>query len=359
MRAHRKLSKKGTDASVASLRAKTGLSLFLRASSKCANAYVLPLVALVVVLMACAAAGASDTIHDFKKVWQGEKLRHTFVLSNDSAKPLKLNRVRSSCVCVSVEDHPSEIPAQQSGKITLSVDTAPLDGRFVFSVTVMTDSAKKPIVQLKLVGDVRSALTVNPKRVVIAGARFGQETKEQVVRLVPAEGTKVDVLGIRSKSPHIEARLLEVSGLEAWDLIVKLRPDCPVGNLRTEVIVDIEHEKQKTVSVPVNAVVKSDVEVLPGVVSFGGITDKDEATRYEKALILRSFSKGDLKIEDIKVTPAGYLKVSFEERSKKEYTIKLVLTKVPPSGEFKGQMEIRTNSVGQPKISVPVRAFVE
>ena len=110
---------------------------------------------------AAPAAIAPEPIWDAGFVARGARVAHEFVLRNAGVEMLQVREVRPSCGCT-VVDYDAAIPAGGEGKVRVELDSEGLSGAVAKEVSVFTNDAANPIIQLTIRALVRAALDVQP-----------------------------------------------------------------------------------------------------------------------------------------------------------------------------------------------------
>ena len=305
------------------------------------------------------AAVVVEPVVDAGEVPVGEEVEATFEIRNDGTAPLEITQVRPACGCT-VADYDELIAPGETGRVRATVDTTSILGPNAKAVTVFTNDAASPRIQLTIKSDVRPFLSVEP-----GYARFtsfvrneGDQTASQLLSAPDFDG--LEVLGVESPQPWIEvefreAREDERSGEAAgrqWRIDVTLTRDAPVGPVADRVLVRTNHPEQETVEIPVSGFVRPVVAVSPSGVDFGRVDPEEE---QQWGILVRNFGSAPLRIEGVSSDVAG-LRIEVEPIEEGE-RYKLVFTPTADLGEgpFDGTVELVTNLPQQPTISVEVR----
>jgi hypothetical protein len=91
-----------------------------------------------------------ETSFDFGEVKQGEKVEHTFRVSNEGKSPLVLRKVRTSCGCTASKPDKEVIQPGESANIPVSFNTRGRNGRQNQSITVYSNDPKKSTMLLRI-----------------------------------------------------------------------------------------------------------------------------------------------------------------------------------------------------------------
>ena len=103
------------------------------------------------------AAGAVITFaeyeHDFGKVREGRKVRHTFTFENTGSESLVIQSATTTCGCTVPRYDRKPIAPGKGGKLEVEFDTSGRDGMQIKTVTV-NSNATVPVVILKITAEV-------------------------------------------------------------------------------------------------------------------------------------------------------------------------------------------------------------
>ncbi|EMS81412.1 DUF1573 domain-containing protein [Desulfotignum phosphitoxidans] len=124
-----------------------------------------------------------DKDFDFGEIIEGEVVTHAFVIFNQSTKPLRILKVKTTCGCTTAEK-PDRIEPGQKGHVTVKFHTRGYGGRNVIKNThVTTDDPDQKLIVLTIKGRVTRFARILPDRLLLRGVA-GKEIKG-LVRIVP------------------------------------------------------------------------------------------------------------------------------------------------------------------------------
>lgn len=305
------------------------------------------------------AAVVLEPVVDAGQVPVGEEVGASFEIRNDGTAPLEITQVRPACGCT-VAEYDEVIPPGGTGRIRAMVDTTSILGPNAKGVTVFTNDAANPRIQLTIKSDVRPFLSVEP-----GYARFTSfvrherdQTASQLLSASDFDG--LEVLGVESPQAWIEVDYREAEGDERtdeaagrqWLIDVTLTRDAPVGPVADQVLVRTNHPVQDTVEIPVSGFVRPVVAVTPSDLDFGRVDPEEE---QQWGILVRNFGSAPLQIEGVRSDVAG-LQIQVEPIEEGQ-RYKLLFTPTPDLGEgrFDGTVEVVTNLPQQATVTVEVR----
>lgn len=94
--------------------------------------------------------------YDFGKIKKGDKVEHTYEISNTGDKPLIISAVKPGCGCTAPTYTKEPIMPGQKGKVTLSFDSSSFDGMVHKEAEVFANVDRTPIV-LTFTADIQNA----------------------------------------------------------------------------------------------------------------------------------------------------------------------------------------------------------
>jgi len=116
-------------------------------------------------------------IHDFKNVFEGEILRHTFEVMNQGDEDLEIERVKPECTC-SVAHFDPLIPPNGQGKITVEIETKGFQGSERWVARIFSNDPKWKEAVLDLRANVKPVITITGAPVFLGGRKKAPMTGE-------------------------------------------------------------------------------------------------------------------------------------------------------------------------------------
>jgi hypothetical protein len=227
------------------------------------------------------------TSHDFLGVARGSKVQHVFRLKNLYKEDVHISNVRSSCGCTSAEFTKDTLKTHETGEIIATFNTRAFTGERSATITVSFDKPYNAEVQLKVSGYIRTDVVLQP-----AGVEFGSvdagSPMERRIQIEYAGRPDWRITAIKAPSAYISAEAIEVrrsANQVAYDLIVRLAPDAPVGYLKDELILVTNDSRETQLPVDVEGQVVAPISVSPASLFLGVLEPGQTVT---KLLIVRA-----------------------------------------------------------------------
>ncbi|MEK6674445.1 MAG: redoxin domain-containing protein [Planctomycetota bacterium] len=291
--------------------------------------------------------------HDFGTMWAGPDLKHEFVIRNEGVGPLEITKVRPACGCTIAGEYPKTIAPGESGKFPFSIKSDKLRNRFEKTVTVSSNDPTTPDLQLKLAGEVKRYVDVTPATVNFAKVA-GKDQKEQKVAIVNNGETPLKLtLNPPAEGEKFKYELVETTPGKNWDFVVRMPPPYETGQWRSTAVLTTDNQNQKTVEVPVLAIVPERLEVQPAELTVAGPGGKPAPKR-----LLRFTNYGETPAKVTKAECSDEkVKVSVtEETEGKAYRVDVEWPGDYVAPEGGAIVTLHTDDAKQPKIAVPIKA---
>lgn len=295
-------------------------------------------------------------IKDVGTVPKGEKIIQDFEIRNDGSVPLEITDVKPACGCT-VASYDRTVAPGTVGRVHLVVDTVNFTGPIAKGVTVLTNDAANPQMELTIRAKVEPYVAVKPgfaRYTIVRG-----EAKEGTIvqTLFAPDGTPMDVLKVDSPWPYLSVSFREAQEgerlpdvkVKQWRVETKLSSDAPVGPLAGYVTVHTSHAKQKLVEIPVSGFVRPVLAVTPARADFGKIDVKEPQRRV---LDVKNFATEPIKVIGVD-SPGQGVEAKVEPLEEgREYTVRLTLGPAMAKGPFHGKLTIHTDSPKSPVLEV-------
>ncbi len=197
-----------------------------------------------------------ETLYNFAPLYEGEEIKHDFVVHNQGGAPLVITNVHPDCGC-SVASNPGQIPAGGRAVISVAVNTTNRGGGMLRKgFTVFTNDHASARVRLEVAGEVKAYLTIEPKFVRLSGVI--NQPLRQNIRITPTEGHVFTITEINIKqnsSLRYELKPLGQDTKAGYELVVENSCETP-GNYRDLISIRTDNTAKPLISIPVFISVK-------------------------------------------------------------------------------------------------------
>ncbi len=199
------------------------------------------------------------TSHDFGTVAKGAKVEHRFALENIYEEDVHILSVSSSCGCTTPTISKRVLKTWEKAEILAKIDTRGYYGRKDATLTVLLDVPdlhlpSRPEVRLQVHTYIRSDIVVQPGSVQFASIPHGTSASRKVT-ISYAGRSDWQIQKVETGNPHLEAKVVRAAsappGQVAYELLVKLKDDAPVGYIRDQLILVTNDVRVRSARVPI------------------------------------------------------------------------------------------------------------
>ena len=298
--------------------------------------------------------------HDLGVLYEGSKVERTLSLRNVGTEDLVISQVRPSCTCLQAELLKTTAAPGDGGGIILTFDTAGLRGAQQYAVYVHSNDPVSPIVQVRVSASIKpTKLLVSTRRVEFGDVDANLGAMREIYIKDPGDGS-LEVEEVVSDSPVLHASFVATGrgqGEERiFPVLLTLRPDLPLGAFEASITIVSNHPKEPSLRIPVFARVKGDIEVSREAL-FLGLVKRGEGA--SGTLSLRARTGAGFGVDSVR-TSSDFITADLSSGDPRmDYVVTVGLSETAPPGPVRGEVVIRTDSPRQPRIVVPVGAFVD
>jgi hypothetical protein len=120
-----------------------------------------------------------ETVYDFGKVVEDQKLSHTFTISNQGGEPLRIENVDPDCACTAA-DYSRVIAPGKQGILTLTIKPYSVVHGFNKKTRVRFNDPECPLVVFTLKGVAQPFIEIKPSHIVRLRGAPGDNLQGQV-----------------------------------------------------------------------------------------------------------------------------------------------------------------------------------
>lgn len=299
---------------------------------------------------------AEDLSWDFGRVESGAALEHKFALRNTGSAPLRIENVQISSKEVKVRI-PQTIAPGETGELTAKIDTQDVAGPWQWRIMLQTSDETRPVLAYTIAAYVYAPLEVDPLELFFS--LYDDETVAKDVTLTNHQAAPLAITGVEKKGSHFMASLSTEEPGRKYRLRVTVPRSVEPGRYLEAVQLQTDDPKHPALQVGVNVFVKRDVYFSPDSVSFGQVTMQQAGDPHTGGLLTQTLlvkkRAGDFAITGIE-TDIPFLSIQ-KTPSERAGTIRLDIglsAEGLKPGEFHGEIQIKTDAPGFPKLTVPV-----
>lgn len=302
-----------------------------------------------------APALSPDTNLDFGQVVQGKKIEYAFTVRGDTAKELRIGRVRACELCeVGAVD--SVVPRGGTAKVTLLFDTKNVRGPVDEIARVyFTDSTRRPV-RLRLKGKVVWPVEFDPQSRVYFFTVTGERAERDIV-VQNNEPQPLKIVSVTSSNPLFRPGIRTLEEGRRYKVTIALDPAASVGKHDGRITLATDNPKHPAIPLHAFAQVRNTVATDPSKVDYGltaFASINRVSIRSREVLVTKTGAK-DFVVKRATVD-VPFMEVEVESHKRGESAI--VTVRIDPKrakkGEFKGTLLIETNDAKFPLLRIPV-----
>jgi hypothetical protein len=302
---------------------------------------------------------APEPVWDAGVVGRGARIAHEFVLRNTGIETLLLREVRPDCGCT-VASFDASIPPGGEGRVRAELDTSAVPaGAVAKGLTVFTNDAANPMIQLTIRAQVQAALDAQPGYFHFRHTQGAPaESATQVVW--SSDHPDLQVVSVTSSLPSLTVSFRpailgerEPQGRgKQWVVVATLAAEPPTGPLTGEVSVETNHPRQPVLHIPVAGYVRPLLMVTPPTADFGSFPAGEPR---RASVLINNYGTAPVRLLGVDSDVPG-LSARIEERTTGvRFDLALTLSAGLPKGAFSGTLRVRTDSARLPLLEVPVK----
>lgn len=293
-----------------------------------------------------------EQTYNFGKIYIGEIVEHGFKFKNQGSAELLVKNVKSSCGCTAALVSKSHLLKDETGEVQVKFNPGRYVGMVSKSVTVYSNDPESSSVKLTIAGEVIEEVSVNPRLLSFGIIRKGDSSTRSVeVKTIPE--LKIKVKKVESPNPYISFtdNKADKDGTNRFQVTFSNYEY--IGKFTGVIFIYTSSNRQERLDIPFSGEVIGDITFYPEIVSFGQITQEQDAN---KSVIL-NIVNNDVKIEKIEVDP-DTINYTISELNNTSKKINITLGKESTVGKITGSLKIYTNSAIQPIIQIPISGEV-
>jgi hypothetical protein len=303
-----------------------------------------PLICLVLAAPAAsaqewAAKMFSTTSHDFGTVARGAKAQFRFQVKNIYEEDAHIREVRSSCGCTTPQLTKNDLKAFETAEIIADFNTRDFLGHKSATITVHFDKPFAAEVQLHVAGFIQGDVLLEPGALDLGTVDVGKGAERRLkVTHLGSPGWKI--VDVKTLDPHFEVEIVElprVAGRMAYELIVRLTKDAPVGYIKDQLILVTNDPRAQELPVDLQGRVISDITISPSQLFIGVVHPGQKVT---KKLVVRG--KKPFKILEIKC-PDKSFEIEASKEAKSVHLVPVVFTAGSGPGRVSQKISLLTD----------------
>lgn len=300
-------------------------------------------------------------LYDIGKIVEGTKKTLTWRLENHGDADLVIDRTKASCGCtiVKLSEDQKVIPPGGSLDLEAEFDSTKRRGTQYKKIFVYTNDPAESQLKLEFQAEVEYVFDFKPAMLNLQGVQRGELARRTLDVTINKSVNGVEIIGVEVPAgvPLEVSRDLKVKDVTRFRFTVGNKAS--LGSLSTFVTLKVRvNGKEQERKIQVSGEVVGDITWIPKIVDM--TRQPSYRGRKLRLVTVRSVDKQPIEILDVSV--GSTLDVWYEEgkNAKKGtfYLVKLAVREDAPAGPYGEMITIRTSSLDQPVLTVPVFGIV-
>ncbi len=278
------------------------------------------------------------TSHDFGPVARGSKAQFRFQIKNIYEEDVHISDVHSSCNCTTPQLSKHDLKTYETAEIVADFNTREYLGNRSATIRVTFDKPFHAEVQLHVTGFIRSDVVLQPGSLDWGTIDLGTPAEKRL-QVTYAGREDWQIVDVKTADPHFEVEIKELGrtpGKVAYELLVRLTPDAPVGYIKDQLILVTNDARAGELPVDMQGRVVPDISINP-TMFLGAVQPGHKVT---KSLVVRG--KRPFRIIDVKC-PDKSFKIEPSKEAKAVHVIPVVFTAGDDPGRISQKISLRTD----------------
>ncbi len=291
--------------------------------------------------------------HDFGTVVAGSEPKFEFVFQNLYKEDVHIQSVRSSCGCTSVSIKNPSLKSWEKGAIVAKFNTDRFRGNRSATITVSIDKPFRAEVQLKVKGNIRGDVTINPGAINFGEVKSLAPT-QKTVRITKYGNVNWQIEDVKSTYRFVSVQLKQVHrGYDSvsYDMTISTKAQAPEGYIQSELLVVTNDRQNRQVPIVMTGKVVTALQMSPNVLTFGPLAPGETGT---KRVLLKADKP--FEINDVTCADSNFV-VKAKSGAKKLHFIEVSYRGAEKVGEIKRSLSIKTDICEHP-FQLPVVAEI-
>ncbi len=198
----------------------------------------------------------SGTTIDMGSVYGGEVVQKMAVIKNVGSDTLVISDVKAQCGCTATLMSDKILAPSDTGKLSISFNTAGRNGHQSKQVYVMSNDPANPKLTISFSADVMSVLDINPKVLAFDKSKVDSVYTKTVTIANPSQTEAVNILNVTSDLPSITTSLMKNKLMpgEETQMQVTISPT-KSGTMNGKIEMTTDHKRQAKFDIGVFAFV--------------------------------------------------------------------------------------------------------
>jgi hypothetical protein len=189
-------------------------------------------------------------------VYAGESVQKIAIIKNTGTDTLRITDVKAQCGCTATLMSEKILAPNDTGKLSITFNTAGQNGHRSKQVYVMSNDPANPKLTITFSADVMTLLDINPKVLTFDKSRVDSTYTRTITISNPSQTEAVNILEVKSDLPDVKTSLMKnkLAPGEQTQLQVTMTPTTS-GTLNGKIVVTTDQKRQQKFDIGVFAFV--------------------------------------------------------------------------------------------------------
>lgn len=201
-------------------------------------------------------------VYRFGKILAGEKVNHTFIVTNTGDKALDISKVSPGCHCTTAKDWTHHIEPGQTGQISIQFDSSSFRGNVTKNITVWSNDKLSPTQMISLEGTIWKQIDISPQWAYIR-SMAGATNMTSTVKIMNQGDEPVTVSDPVSANRSFTAELKTLKPGKEFELIVTAVPPLPPGTTTGTITIKTSLTNMPMINITTIAQMEPAITVTP------------------------------------------------------------------------------------------------
>jgi hypothetical protein len=242
----------------------------------------------------------AETTYNFGTVARGSKTEHRFKFRNIYKEDIHVSGVRTSCGCTHPVVTKDLLKSHETSEVIATFNTTTFLGQHGATLTVMFDQPYYAEVQLRVDGNIRNDVFIDPPSINLGNVELGQGA-QQSVRVTRTGSLPWQITDVRSANSMFEVTLSKPTRTETqttYELTLSLKPEAAAGYINDDLILITNDPLAERIPMDVEGRVVAAVTISPELLSMGMLRPGESVTKNLVVKANRPFRVLNVECED-------------------------------------------------------------
>jgi hypothetical protein len=296
----------------------------------------------------------STKIHNFGVVARNAKTEFTFEMENPFAADVHIAGVRTSCGCTTPRILKADLTTYEKSGILAVFNTDSFLGHRGATITVIIDKPRFAEVQLRVDGEIRGDVTLQPGELAFGKTDVGAVAERKLLVQYNGSNGNWRIEQVQCANPHLLCRLQLVKlsdGRNVYELAASLSADTPAGYLTDQLVLVTNDPSAPRLPVSISGRVTPPLTLSPASLFLGVVRPAQEVQRKLVVIGSEPFRVLDIECE-------ANIRFEASETAQKVHVIPLTFTAGDAPGKLVATIKVRTDLQGGTDVECTASAAI-